>query len=131
MTQIAQRILMVQSDATIGLMLKRFLSQQGYQVDEAQQSTDATAMPLDPQHPFDVILLDLGGKLDQGFKWLKMCRDLYPETPVIVLSAIMQEETIAWGRRMGAKAWIPRPRALKELLDRVQSSVQQYAPLAS
>ncbi|GEM47155.1 response regulator transcription factor [Deinococcus cellulosilyticus] len=130
MKNLSQRILMFQNEAVQAMMLRRFVNQLGYLVHEVSDPEEAQTV-LEQEEPFDVILLDLGVRLDRAFQILKACRERHPNTPVIVVSGLRQEEVSEWIRRFGVEDIILRPRSLRELLVRVESDLVKYAPIAS
>ncbi|WP_034339424.1 response regulator [Deinococcus misasensis] len=124
------RILMFQHDLVESMMIRRFVNQLGYLVHEVAHPEDATEA-LSHEEGFGAILLDLGVKMDRAFQLLKSCREHFPNTPVIVVSSIRQEEVLEWLKRFGVQDVIVKPRSLRELLLRVENDLEKYAPLAS
>lgn len=124
------RILMFQHDLVESMMIRRFVNQLGYLVHEVAHPEDATEA-LSHEEGFGAILLDLGVKLDRAFQLLKTCRERFPNTPVIVVSSVRQEEVLEWLKRFGVQDVIVKPRSLRELLLRVENDLEKYAPLAS
>lgn len=124
------RILMFQHDLVESMMIRRFVNQLGYLVHEVSHPEDATEA-LSHEEGFGAILLDLGVKLDRAFQLLKTCRERFPNTPVIVVSSVRQEEVLEWLKRFGVQDVIVKPRSLRELLLRVENDLEKYAPLAS
>lgn len=127
---INSRILMFQQDLVESMMIRRFVNQLGYLVHEVAHPEDATEA-LSHEEGFGAILLDLGVKMDRAFQLLKSYREHFPNTPVIVVSSIRQEEVLEWLKRFGVQDVIVKPRSLRELLLRVENDLEKYAPLAS
>ncbi|GGJ51520.1 response regulator [Deinococcus roseus] len=126
----AQRILMFQHEAIQAMMLRRFVNQLGYLVHEVRDAAEIQTV-LEQEGTFDVILLDVGTSLQQAFEVLSACRERHPATPVIVVSGIGEEELQEWIHRYEVQDVIQRPRSLRELLVRVESDLEKYAPIAS
>ena len=82
------RVLVVDDDATTREVLRRFLSGEGWIVDEARDGKEA--LKAIANEPADLILLDLMMPEMDGFEFLDELRDRYPEggmPPVVVVTA--------------------------------------------
>lgn len=69
----------------------------------------------------DLILLDLNMPAMNGFEFLEvmMKNPLYSETPVIIISSETKQEDMLTARKLGAWAYVAKPRSelLKELIE--------------
>ena len=122
MTQ--QTILVVEDDEGIRLGLRDALSSEGYRVLTSADGTDGLRMGLseDP----DLILLDLMLPGLHGFQVLEKLRADHVETPVLLLTAMGQEEDRVKGLDLGADDYIVKPFGLSELLARVRSRLRAW-----
>jgi HD-like signal output (HDOD) protein/CheY-like chemotaxis protein len=79
----------------------------------------------------DLIVLDVAMPVMNGLTFLKRLRE-HPEsanTPVIILSAISQRESVMTTAQYGAKAYLLKSRfRLVELLERIRKQLQNVAP---
>jgi two-component system OmpR family response regulator len=117
MTATAEKVLIVDDDAEIRDLLRRYLAEHGYQVRAAadgKQMWDA----LQDEQP-DIIVLDLMLPGDDG---LTLCRNLRArsETPVIMLTARGDETDRIVGLELGADDYLPKPFNPRELLARMR-----------
>ena len=80
-----KRILVVDDNRDIRRMVSLLLMSAGYSVSEAGDGAEAVAELQ--KRRYEVILTDVRMPHLNGRDLLKICRDLYPLTPVIVLSS--------------------------------------------
>lgn len=112
------KILLVEDDEHIRIMVGAMLESAGYQVIEAQ--TCATALSLASSHVPDLIVLDLGLPDADGMTLLQSVRER-SLIPVIVLSARSDETDKVAALDQGANDYITKPFGAAEFLARVRS----------
>jgi len=112
------KILLVEDDDNIRIMVTAMLESTGYQVIEARSC--ATAITLASSHLPDLILLDLGLPDRDGAEVIRFVRqkDL---TPIVVLSARCDEAEKVTAFDLGANDYITKPFGAAEFLARVRS----------
>lgn len=115
------KILLVEDDENIRIMVGAMLESAGYQVIETRSCN--TAITLAVSHIPDLILLDLGLPDMDGIKLLEYVRktDL---TPIIILSARSDEMEKVKAFDMGANDYITKPFSAAEFLARVRSALR-------
>ena len=115
------KILLVEDDENIRIMVGAMLESAGYQVIETRNC--ATAITLASSHIPDLILLDLGLPDRDGIELLEHVRktDL---TPIIVLSARSDESEKVKAFDLGANDYITKPFGAAEFLARVRSALR-------
>jgi len=115
------KILLVEDDENIRIMVSAMLESAGYRVIEAANCVNA--ITLANSHIPDLILLDLGLPDMDGLYMLGLIRqkDL---VPVIVLSARSDEEEKVKAFDMGANDYITKPFGAAEFLARVRSALR-------
>jgi len=120
------RILLVEDDESLGETLKTKLEREGMNVLLA--TTKKAAKDLidtsKKEFAFDCCVLDVGLPDGSG---LDLGRDirLYSEVPIIFLSAMSSAEYRLEGFELGADDYVPKPFHFKELLLRIQRSLEQ------
>src|SRR5580700_7359617 len=85
-------------------------------------STTEQATEILEQYPIDVVITDLRVPQLGGIELLKRIREIYPQTPVIVLTQYGTIESAVEATRMGAADYVTKPFHVPELrgkLDRV------------
>ena len=101
------RVLVVDDEPMIVEILTDFLSAQGYEVVGMQSAADAlTTMAVATP---DVLLLDISMPLVDGMTVLRRVRALYPDLPVVMVTANSDEETAKNTLRRGAFDYVVKP----------------------
>ena len=115
------KILLVEDDENIQIMMTSMLESVGYQVIEARSC--AIALTLAGSHIPDLIILDLGLPDMDGLNLLTTVRktDL---TPIIVLSARSDESDKVKAFDLGANDYVTKPFGAAEFLARVRSALR-------
>lgn len=116
------RILLVEDDDSIVLVLKDFLQKEGFAVD----SVDGQQEALDglEREKYDVVLLDVALKQGNGFSACKAIKENY-RVPVIFLTAADDEYSVVTGLDLGADDYIGKPFRPRELISRIHSVMRQ------
>jgi len=123
----ARSILLVDDDSGIRNMLKATLSQQGFRVLTAVNGRDAlfTAREEDP----DLIILDVMMPEMGGYEFMHVYgRD--SDTPVIMLTAKVDEADKVLGLELGADDYVTKPFSIRELIARVNAMLRRVDKLS-
>ena len=115
------KILLVEDDENIRIMVSAMMESAGYQVIETR--TCAAAMTMAGSHIPDLIILDLGLPDMDGMTLLRAVRknDL---TPIIVLSARTDESEKVMALDLGANDYVTKPFSAAEFMARVRSALR-------
>ncbi len=115
-------ILVVDDDAEIRDLLKRFLSRNGFRVTSVADGSGMRSALS--QGGVDLIVLDVMMPGDDG---LTLCRQLRAKsaTPVIMLTAIGDETDRIVGLEMGADDYLVKPFNPRELLARIKAVLRR------
>jgi DNA-binding response OmpR family regulator len=122
------KLLMVEDDPVIGKGLKLSLELEGYQVAWAQNMKDAE-VALQPG--VDLVLLDLGLPDGSGLDLCKKIRSSGNLTPVVILTAQGDEDSVVQGLQSGANDYVRKPFGQKELIARIQNAIRGPRPRES
>jgi two-component system alkaline phosphatase synthesis response regulator PhoP len=117
------RILVVEDELGIALALEDDLRQEGYGV-ECIADGEAAAQRAREQR-FDLILLDVMLPRKDGFE---VCRDLRRagvRTPIILLTAKIQEAEKVLGLELGADDYVTKPYSPRELRARIKAALRR------
>ncbi len=117
------RILIVEDEVPIGVGLEEDLRRQGYQ---AEIATDGEAgLRRGRAEPWDLILLDVMlPKLD-GFEVCRELRRAGIRTPILMLTARVQEAEKVLGLDLGADDYMTKPFGIHELRARVRALLRR------
>jgi DNA-binding response OmpR family regulator len=116
------RILVVDDDDEIRLLLTELLGRAGYRVDEAVDGRSALRKLY--ESPPSLVILDVTMPEMDGYQTLDRIRDL-SDVPVIMLTARTQELERVRGLASGADDYVPKPFGRQELLARVQALLRR------
>ncbi|HKD96605.1 MAG TPA: response regulator transcription factor [Micromonosporaceae bacterium] len=116
-------VLVVDDDATVSDVVRRYLELAGYTVRLAGDGP--AALDAFAERAPDLVVLDL---MLPGIDGLEVCRRLRataPELPVVMLTALGQEADRVLGLELGADDYITKPFSPRELVLRVQSVLRR------
>ncbi|HKZ07068.1 MAG TPA: response regulator [Methylomirabilota bacterium] len=103
----AGKILVVDDEPEVRLVLTEFLESRGYEVKAAESGTQALAM-VDEVKPH-VVLLDVTMPEMDGMETLKRLAALRPGLPIIMVTANADVDVTSKLLALGASDYIPKP----------------------
>lgn len=114
-------VLVVDDSTTNVVLLEAILDEKGYKIETALNAKEAYSI-IERSTP-DLILLDLLMPKISGFDFLEEIRKNKKtmNTPVIVVSALTDEENIERIMNMGAIDFVKKPIDLQYLVDKVEA----------
>ena len=114
-------VLVVDDEADIRLLVAARLERAGFEVMTAADGDDAQAL-LRERRP-DLVLLDVRMPRVGGLEVLEAIRadDATRDLPVILLTASVEEQSVARGLRAGATDYVAKPFSPRELVARVEA----------
>ena len=118
----AQTILVVDDEPRYRSLIQAYLEQAGYRVVTATNGRDALFVAR--QEKPNLILLDIMMPEVDGFEFIRLHRK-ERETPVILLTAKIEEEDKVIGLELGADDYITKPFSPRELLARVRAVLRR------
>lgn len=121
------KILIVEDQPKLGVLLKQGLSEAGYAVGSA--TTCAAARDALSESSYDAIVLDLGLPDGDGLDLLQQWRRSGFNEPVIILSARDAVQDRIRGLDFGADDYLPKPFSIQELLARLRSLLRRHAAI--
>ena len=118
-----ETILVVEDDPAIRMGLELNLHHEGYRLQLANGC--AEGLDLVRHHTPDLVVLDLMLPDGSGLDLLRQLRHENHEMPVLVLTALGQQEDIVRGLRQGADDYLTKPFAVAELLARIGAALRR------
>lgn len=116
------KLLMVEDDPVIGKGLKLSLELEGMSVSWAQSLKNAEELFYGGN--FDGVVLDLGLPDGSGFDFCKKIRADGFLTPIVILTAQGDEDSVVQGLQLGANDYVRKPFGQKELIARIQNAIR-------
>ncbi len=120
------RILIAEDEPQIAAFVRRGLESAGYESVIVEEGDKALEVALSGE--IDLVLLDIGLPVMDGFEVLRALRAAGSTTPVIMLTARTSTRDTVEGLESGANDYIPKPFAFDELLARVRSRLRESSP---
>lgn len=117
------KILLAEDETLLVETLSRQLTQHGFVVDCALDGEEAAY--LLEEHPYDLLILDLGLPKIPGLSILKSLREAQNATPVLILTARNAWQERVEGLKAGADDYVGKPFHFEELLVRIQNLLRR------
>ncbi|MCA9972716.1 MAG: response regulator transcription factor [Anaerolineales bacterium] len=121
----SKTILVVDDEPRLVNLVRGYLEQEGYAVVTAGDGRSALFAARD--HQPDLIVLDLMMPEMDGWEFLRLHRQERP-TPIIMLTARMDDVDKIAGLEMGADDYITKPFSPRELVARVRAVLRRAEP---
>lgn len=114
-----KHVLVVEDDYMLLKIIAMILKRQGYEVYQARNGLEATEALR--ERDYDLVLTDIILPYTTGLELLGMMRNSrrHRRTPVVIVSAITNEDTLLEGFRLGADDYLKKPFAPGELVFRI------------
>ena len=122
------KLLVVDDEAPIRALIKKYAAYEGHEVDEAADGREAVR--LAHAGTYDAIVMDIMMPELDGFS---ACREIrrFSDVPILMLSARGEEYDKINGFEFGADDYIVKPFSPRELMLRVEAILKRVAPAAA
>src|SRR4051812_31640730 len=117
------RALVVDDDATLTMLVRRLLEEDGYAVDVAAKAEDGRMLAM--VNDYDAIILDLQLPDGNGIPVLQHLRREGKKTPVVVLTGTKDSEVTIRALDAGADDYITKPVNFGEFKARIRALVRR------
>ena len=118
------RILVVDDEEKIRLLIRKYAEFEGYAVVEAGDGMEAVQICRDHPRDFDLIVMDVMMPELDGFSAVKEIRKVC-DSPVLMLSARGEEYDKIHGFELGIDDYVVKPFSPKELMMRVSAILKR------
>lgn len=126
-TQGAQaKILVLDDDARLRDLLRRYLTEQGFAVQVAASAIEMNRLWV--RERFDLLVLDLMLPGEDGLSICQRLRGGGDQTPIIMLTAKGDDGDRITGLESGADDYLPKPFNPRELLARITAVLRRAVP---
>ncbi len=117
-----KKILVIDDDRDICLLLNRFLTRRGYEIIEMYTGKKALVW-LDSNQP-NLVMCDYRlGDMD-AMEMLTSIKNKYPEVPVIIITGYSDMRTAVKVMKMGAYDYITKPLLPDEIIHTIQQAIE-------
>lgn len=117
------KILVVEDDPNLGLLLQEYLTIKGFVADLGHDGDEGLSLFVKGQ--YDLCIFDVMMPKKDGFTLAKEIRMSDKEVPIIFLTAKSQKEDTLQGFRIGADDYMTKPFSMEELLARMQAILRR------
>lgn len=124
----AATLLVVDDKAGVRSVLRDYLTEEGFRVVTAENGRDALYVARHEKP--DLILLDIMMPEMSGYDFLRTYRG-ERNTPVILLTARLEETDKVLGLELGADDYVTKPFGMRELVARIRAVLRRASPEAS
>jgi len=122
-------ILLLEDDPILHKTLVKLLTKSGFEVDSAKTGEEALDLSYENLNKYSLYLFDINVPLINGLDLLKELRDSGDRTPAIILSALIDIDSITKGFIAGADDYIKKPFDADELIIRVKAKMRRLDQL--
>jgi two-component system response regulator HydG len=121
------KILIIDDEINIGLLLSKFLTKNGYEV--SNTTTGTAAVEMLSNEKFDLILCDYRLEDTDGREILKYVKENYPNTGVIIITGYSDIRLAVELIKLGAYDYIVKPLYPDEILNTVNKALETQRAL--
>ncbi|MBG9794941.1 transcriptional regulator [Paenibacillus dendritiformis] len=119
----SQHILVVEDDGYIQELIKEFLTAHSYRVDVADNGLEAWRMM--ERTGYDLVILDVMLPNIDGFSLCRMIRRAQSAVPIIILTALSEEQDQVKAFELEADDYISKPFSFNVLVKRVEAVLRR------
>jgi DNA-binding NtrC family response regulator len=116
-----QRILLIDDDELILMMMRNALENEGYQVFSTADGPQG--ITIYKEHEPDLVLLDIGLPSMSGLDVLKELRSFDSKARVIIISGYGASESVSSAIRYGAWDFVEKSIPLQELMKKIREAL--------
>jgi len=127
-TGMAKTILVVDDQSSVRTLLREYLTEAGFRVAIAADGREALFVAR--REKPDLILLDIMMPEMSGYEFLRAYRK-ERQTPVILLTARLEESDKVLGLELGADDYVTKPFGMRELVARIRAVLRRAEKPAS
>lgn len=117
----AKKIVVIDDEVSVGETIRDFLIDEGYEAFVASEAKKGLELVV--QEKPELVLLDLLMPQIGGIEVLKRIKEVRPETFVVVISGLTDEEIAKQAIRRGAFDYVTKPFDLVELKEKILDRV--------
>jgi two-component system alkaline phosphatase synthesis response regulator PhoP len=124
---VSKTILIIDDKSSVRTLVRDYLSAEGFRVVEAENGRDG--LYVSRHEKPDLILLDIMMPEMGGYEFLRLHRR-ERNTPVILLTAKLEESDKVLGLELGADDYVTKPFGMRELVARIRAVLRRIGHAA-
>src|SRR5690606_38623589 len=117
----SEKIMLLEDDENLGVSLRKFIQDEGYEVDLARNLEEARSKKIED---YDLMILDWMLPDGQGIDYLKEVRAKTNSVPIIMLTARSELIDKVIGLESGANDYVTKPFEPRELVARIRAQLR-------
>src|SRR5690554_4471060 len=117
-------ILVIEDDQRVAELIQRGLEENGFNPTLAYDGLSGKKLALN--NPFDLIITDIILPKIDGLDLCKQIREIQPDTPIIMLTALGTTDDKVEGFDAGADDYLVKPFEMRELLARIRALLNRF-----
>ena len=122
----SRKILVVDDDSRLRDLLRRYLTEQGFVVQTAENAREMSKIWY--REHIDLLILDLTLPGEDGLSVCRRLRANHDSTPIIMLTAKGEDADRITGLEIGADDYLPKPFNPRELVARISAVLRRVTP---
>nr|WP_294792917.1 sigma-54 dependent transcriptional regulator [uncultured Mucilaginibacter sp.] len=122
-----KKILIIDDEVNVALLLSKFLTRNGFDVNTA--SSGNSGMEILKTEAFDLVLCDFRLEDTDGREMLKKIKTQYPKTGVIIITGYSDIKMAVELIKMGAYDYITKPLYPDEILNTITKAIETHHAL--
>lgn len=119
-----KRIFLLEDDPLITKGLRFTLQSEGFALTSCATLTEAKETVF--AEPFDLALVDLTLPDGSGMELVELIKERLPELPVLILTAMDDENHVVKGFDLGADDYVTKPFGSRALVSRIRNLLRRY-----
>lgn len=116
------KILIIDDEINIGILLSKFLTRSGFEVSTCTNGNNA--LELMTKEPFNLVLCDFRLEDTDGREMLRKIKTSYPDTGVIIITGYSDIKLAVELIKMGAYDYITKPLYPDEILNTINKAIE-------
>ena len=125
-----QKILIVDDESSLRLLLTKALSREGYSCDQARDATSALEMIKAQQSlPFDLVISDISMPGMDGISLLKEVKSLFPSIDFIIMTGYVSDYSYSEIMDAGASDYMTKPFNISSTLAKIARIAREKTTL--
>jgi len=117
------KIFFCEDDENLGTLLREYLQAKGYETDLFPNGEEGYKNFTKSR--YDICILDIMMPKKDGFTLAREIRSIYPDMPVVFLTAKTLKEDVLAGFKAGADDYLTKPFSMEELLLRIEAIIRR------